>query len=551
MFLFILGISTAGAASFLGYKQYQATKKRHQLFQYVNYLTKDMKTNEAIKDALFLGAGSTALSVFSVYMALENHSQVLDIMEYRYPNALLEMSPLEWLTKVEQLYKDGDQALNGFVSGYAGQAAENITLEQFESMGANATLFESRTHANDDIAVTLDGETVHYSVKSYSDSNSFVEAVNAHPQSTHYVVNQELYVELQEKGLLQQYEAQGLTIIEGNYSHIALREEATQAFFDIHNAADVADYIPFLSIPIYAFRSGFNIKAYREGKQSSNELTINLVSDAGKVGVSSGLGFGGAKIGGIIGTAIFPGLGTVIGGGIGAVTGALAGSKLMDSLKNHFKWGKIIEVQEKVGKSFDRIGTEKYKDYYMEKFFNVTKLNHTRQIAIDDSEKYYNSIDLYSRSPLTLAAVLNAMHTEHLDFNIKGFTETAKQLPSKINQFAEQCALKMKKPQAKHALLGELLLQSDPEILHPDDRELLNSEIAQYNKESIKNPHYPYQFQMNAKDIVGNITSELVDEQLQPKQYYSFLMQDVYKYKKPIIILSLTSICSLIMFFIR
>lgn len=553
MFLLLVGISATGAASFLGYKEYMARRKQHQLFQYVDYLTKDMRTNEAVRDSFLIGAGSTALSVFSVYLALEKHNEVLDIMEYRYPNELLDMTPLDWLTKVEQLYSDGDPALNGFVSGYAGQAAENITVEQFEAMGATATLFESRTHANDDLVVTKDGETIYYSVKSYTDSDSFVQAVHAHPESTHYVVNQELFAQLQDKGLLKQYEDQGITIVEGNYSHVALREEASQAFLDIHHAADVADHIPFLSIPLYALRSGFNIKAFREGKQSGNELTVNLVSDAGKVGVSSGLGFGGAKIGGVIGTAIFPGLGTVIGGGIGAIAGAFAGSKLLDSLKSHLKWGAIIEVQEKVGKTFERIGVEQYKQYILDSIFKVNDIAYKGQLAKENSYKFKRQLDIYSNQPASLPAVLNAMHIDHLDYLYTSFSKTAELLPQKIEHFAAQCAEKLKKPQAKHAFIGELLLKSrsDTDIWHPDDKHALSGDIEKYNKEVKKNPNYPYQYQLDADAIISSITTELMAEQLQPKQYYNSLMQNTMRYKTSIIVLSLISVASYMLFFIR
>ena len=551
MFLFLVGLSTAGTTAYLGYKEYQANKKRNQLIQYVNYLTKDMKTNESIHDALLIGAGSTALSVFSIYSMIENHSEVLDIMEYRYPNALMDMSPLEWLTKVEQLYNDGDQALNGFISGYAGQAAETITVEQFEAMGASATLFESRTHANDDIAVTMNGETIHYSVKSYSDSDSFAQAVSSHPDSTHYVVNQELYTQLESKGLLEQYQSQGITIIEGNYSNVALREEASKAFLDIHEAADVADHIPFISAPLFALRSGFNIKAYREGKQSGRELTVNVVSDAGKIGVASGLGYGGAQLGSLIGTAFLPGIGTVVGGGIGAVLGAFAGSKLMDSVKTYFKWGKIIAIQEEVGETFKRIGYETYKQFYLSKLFNYQLIEEKANEAHALQYRFTNKVDLYRSEQVTLPAVLHMMYIDHIEHVREGITKSAELLPYKVEQFASQCAEKMKKPQAKNAFIGELLLQSNGALWYADDDKNYENKKREYGVATEKNPNYPYQYQVEADDIVEHLVQETVEEQLKPKQFYSFLMQEEFKYRKPIIILTLITLVSFIVFFSR
>jgi len=551
MLLLVMGLSAAGASAYLGYIEIQAIRKKQQIYQYVYYLTSDMKTNEAIRDACLIGAGSTALSIFSIYNEIENHEQVLNIMEYRYPNELLEMTPLEWLNKVERLYQDGDQALNGFISGYAGQAAENITVEQFEAMGATATLFESRTHANDDIAVTMDGETLFYSVKSYSDSTKFEEAVANHPESTHYVVNQELYNQLQEKGLLDHYEEQGITIVEGNYSNVALREEASQAFLDIHEAADAADYIPFISAPLFMLRSGFNIKAYREGKQSGHELSVNVIGDAGKIGVATGFGFGGAKLGGIIGTAIFPGLGTVIGGGIGAVIGGLTGSKLMQSVKSYFKWGKIIEVQEKVGKTFLRIGKEKYKQYYLQHMFPFQqiemKLVNSKQLA----NRYEEELNLYNSKKASLPAVLQHMYVEHTNHIREGIEKTAEQLPEKIEHFAQSCANKLKRPEVKYAFIGELMLQQNSRLWLPEDMQAMKQDITMYELERKKNPNYPYQFQMAADHLLQQITEETLDENIEPNKMYTFLLQDTHKYRKAIIILAIVSVLTLLIFFNR
>lgn len=113
-------------------------------------------------------------------------------MEQRFPHAVEDYNPIDWYSKINALYEN--DSIDAYVSAFAGQKAENLTVNHFEDQGLHAELFINKTHPNDDLRVYHeDGSYIDYSVKSLGSTSNFQQEVVSHPDSTHYVINKELY----------------------------------------------------------------------------------------------------------------------------------------------------------------------------------------------------------------------------------------------------------------------------------------------------------------------------------------------------------------------
>src|SRR5439155_22732214 len=101
-----------------------------------------------------------------------------------------------------------------YVSGYAGEVGELKAIQALERLGIHAEQFESRVHKANDL-VSSGG--VEYSVKSYHADriHEFLNVVHHTPESTHYVVNEELYHRLRDSGELTLLQHDGINVIDG------------------------------------------------------------------------------------------------------------------------------------------------------------------------------------------------------------------------------------------------------------------------------------------------------------------------------------------------
>lgn len=329
--------------------QYYVVKKNKEKNLAIQIVTKKIKPDsKVVRDSLVLGTGSAAISLYEMYASVNEHDRVLTIIEERFPHAVNDLNFLEWHTKIEDLYRNG--SLDTYVSAYAGEKAEQITVESFREQGWVAEQFSSKTHPDNDIRVyEQDGTYTDYSVKNLESIHHFKQEIQDHPNSTHYVVNKEIYIELEDRGLLKNYESQGLTIVCGEYSNEELRKEATVAFEQILNKGDITDSIPLLGGILFLGKSYHNLISYKKGSQSSGELRVNLISDAFKVSTAGTSAFVGAKIGMLIGTSATGPIGGIIATGIGAVIGSVAGSKTLKLATDYLKWPDVFKAQSHFG----------------------------------------------------------------------------------------------------------------------------------------------------------------------------------------------------------
>jgi len=530
MLLVIAFISTAIAA-YCGMREWRASRKRAKMQKMVSFLQTDLRTGEVIHDALMIGAGATATTIFSVYDAISDHEGVLKVMEQRFPDELDHVTPLEWLNKVEELYQTGDGSVQSYVSNYAGQQAEELAAAGFQNEGLEAQLFESRIHPNDDIRVFENDSYIDYSVKSYSSTEKFMQTVSDHPHSTHYVVNSELFAQLEQKGLLQDYIEKGITIKDGGFENIVLREEASGAFEAIHDSADVATYIPFVGLVLFGIKSSQHTYQFFQGKHSKREYGINVASDAAKVGVATGAGIGGAKLGMFVGTAIMPGIGTILGGGIGAIAATMTSGKIMEYIKSKWKWGAIVKAQLEIGEVFDSSFHPTIYQQIKNKIFCYGEVQERLEKEKNLNVKYKKELDSYHSSEASLAATLSQMYEEFIESHAQRIQRAVKRTELEMKLLSAKAAYQFLEHKSNRELdkikkiyLGELILSNRSFLFDSKLTEGYSELIHTYEMESKKSPHHPYQFNEDPAKILQGCASTAFQNTSYEQVPYSFLV---------------------------
>ncbi|WP_157891932.1 hypothetical protein [Paenibacillus crassostreae] len=479
----------------------------------VNFVLTDFSSGRIRNESLVLGGGAVANTIFDLYSTLDNHEQFLDVIEHRFPNEMGDATPLEWINKVETLYQDGDNSVSGYVSAYAGQQAENITVDHLTSSGEQASQFESRIHENDDVrAIDENGIITDYSVKSYGSIDSFNQAVTDHPESSHYFVNHELYAQLEEKGLLSSYLNKGIDIEDGGYLNETLRSEASSALDAIHGASDVADHIPFLGLAMLGIKSVRNTHEYYKGKQSGNEFGINVVSDTVRIGASTGGAVVGAKAGAIIGTAIAPGIGTIVAGGIGGIVCSMATGSMVNWFKEKWKWGDILKAQYNIGSQFINGFSQHMKSTIKHRTLPYKEVQSKLEIAQSIKDKYRKQLKPYSFKKVSHSAVLAYLHESNLSAFLKRINNAAEITERQLLDLCGQAAARQvandshkKKKEVASRFLGELVLTSSYLKSDFDMKRKFGNEIHMYEKQKSKNPNHPFQFSQPSDSIIEGI----------------------------------------------
>ncbi|MBH0228827.1 hypothetical protein [Halobacillus yeomjeoni] len=505
-----LGILLLGIAMLLAYIEIKSIPKRKEQNKALKIITKKLKIGNQIREPVVLASGSTGVSLYDIYAAADNHEEVLKVLEQRFPNAVSDYNSIEWYNKINLLYKDG--SVDSYISAYAGQKAENLSLEYFRDKGLHAELFKDRNHPNDDIRVYQeDGSYVDYSVKSLNSTSSFQQEVITHPESTHYVVNKELYNDLSQKGLLQSYEDNGITIVNGNYSNEELRDEGMLAFESLKASGEVFDNIPLIAAALFGVKTYKNINYFRQGSQSPNEFRINLISDTFRLGTAGLSAMAGAKGGALIGTTISPGIGTVIGGGVGALISAYSGTKLINWVTVKVKWAHILKAQYHYGKMNYYKMRDEVSLTLANKIFGFSELNKELTKEEELFKKYEDEFNPFiNETPLSIPAILSYLHIQKLNKRINqmrvALDMTRKDLIDLSNATAEKLVnnISVKQNILKTQLFGEFFLSNESLkslTLDKETDELVNK----YHLQKEKNPNYPTKYPFEIKEIIEEL----------------------------------------------
>ena len=309
-------------------------------------------SNDLVKKGM-VSAGLVGMSVLDVYTAADQHKEVLETLENKFPNEMGDAGPFNWLNKFKDL--ENKDTTQSYQNHYTGEMGEIQSIGRLEELGYKNVEQLSKNHPGNDLkALDHEGKEQYFSVKSHENVSS-LESEIAKSNSSNYVVNSELFQKLKESGKLEEYKDQGINIIDGEFAHTESIHQFQAATEAMKDSADVSDDIPVIALVVFAWKAGKNVIDFQKGRQSKNELGINIGMDAVGVGGRAVGALAGAKICASIGTSIMPGVGTLVGGVVGALGGVVAASHLIKDAKERLKWGDIIEAVDYYGNQYSSL----------------------------------------------------------------------------------------------------------------------------------------------------------------------------------------------------
>lgn len=486
------------------FEQY-ASRKRQKIEKYKEIIYTDLNSKkvdintakENSIDSIALGIGSSGMNIMDIYSATEEHSEVLEVLQYRFPEELGSFdSPLEWFNKVESL-KDLSST-GAYANAYKGQMAENITMEYMEEKGfTDVGDFESRTHPDNDVFGNWNGEIREISVKNGS-VDYIKDAIKEYPNSNIYSINSEAYNKMLESGEIDQYSENGINIFTPGFSEIKLAGECSSSLNGIHEAGDISDNIPPLAFAIFGVKIISNLTQFKKNNQSGYECLINISVDAGRVATGGFFALSGSKIGASLGTMAAPGIGTLLGGGVGVIVGAFAGSSLFNAAKEQIKWGDIIETIEYYGEKYMNGFSDTMKKNMAEKYIDLKRIKGKKISEEKLFREYENILNPYEFNKVTLNSVLVAENCNNLNRALEksnlALQNTYKELFSTCNMVTKQ-AIPNKENKTKDfakKLYGNILVSNEWLFAYENLSIEERNKISKYKKQIEKNPNHPY-----------------------------------------------------------
>lgn len=497
----------------IGFEQHARIKrKKLSLYQEIVYTDlKSKKLNlmtakESAIDSIALGIGASTLNIMDIYAATEEHSEVLEILQYRFPDQLSSFdSSMDWFNKIESLK---DISTSGtYASAFKGQTAEKITTEYLTGNGfTNVGDFDSRVHPDNDVFGEFNGETIEVSVKNGS-ADYIRDMIEKHPNSDTYAINVEAYKEMLDSGEIDSYADQGITIFSPGFSEEVLSNQGSDALIDIHDAGDLIDDIPYLAVAIFGVKLVKNIQQLNKGNLSTFEFGSNVAVDAGRVASGGVFAVGGSKIGAAVGTFVAPGIGTLIGGGIGAVAGAFAGGALFSMVKEHVKWGNIINAIDYFAEKYSKDFSKAMKTNMTQKYSNIMKLNASIRSEEQLIKAYSKELNPYSLYKVTLNSVIVAEHYNNLHLASEKLKLAINNTSAELFAFCIKNSKKVfpdeEKKQMKFArrLFGNIIIDNEwlikNEDLTDEEIELINK----YKSQLIKAPNHAYRLDIEGTEL--------------------------------------------------
>ena len=489
--------------------------------------SKNTPMAKSLAKELSFGASIAGLSVFDIYSTFPDskNAYVLDVMEQRFPNEMGDANAVDWINKVSE----GKNTVTTYERNYAGEQAEIESMEHLRELGyTDVKQFPDKNHPNDDImAMDPEGNEVFFSVKSYKDVGNFKDVVAEHPESTHYIVNSEVYEKLESSGDLEAFQSDGIEIVNGGFSHIEHLKEAEVAFNGIETSVEVFDDIGVVAVAFFGVKTVNNVGSYLKGGQSIGELGVNVGGDVVGVGARGVGAAAGAEIGAAIGTVFCPGIGSVVGGLLGAITGCVTAGDLVEGAKEEMKWGDIIKAIEHFGNVYypffqnpKQISFKDNYDYVSDNILNkVCRVDNVNRSLKKDRERLEKGSSFLSRiglSPRTPKEALLLLHIKGLKKYLKKASVHVDNCFKNLKEVAEKVDANIpledaNRDQKIHRLVGELVLENkdfffDKKQLHKEEKKL----IRDYTKQVRKNPNHPYKIFEDSSNYIKKFEKDFV-----------------------------------------
>lgn len=487
-------------------------------------ITEEMRTSSILSGALLGGslAGITD-SYYNIHHTFSENEDFITIMEERFNRKFLNADKDKWLETLNELNSSSTMK-NVYISNYAGYKAELLGKQKLEQLGYNVEQFENRIHPDDDLeAITPSGERINISVKSYESVDSLKNAVKNHPNSTHYLINEDLYTKIRSSTKLESwFEDRNIKLINGGYSNSELRktaEDSIDAFNGMNDSIseellegameNLFDGIPVAALVCFGFKVRRNKKALNQGHQSDFEYKMNFAGDGAGMVTRAAAAVAMGKVGAIAGVGFGP-AGVAVGGFVGGFLGAIGAGQLISHSKNQLKWGPIYKSQYEVTKYYEnQLFGYKEKNWLMK---HVLKTRETEEILKKykaELAEYNEELDENSAKMPSLNAVVleqsikdienylalkDAMLDKILQYLKKEFTVWEQEINDRNNKKDNRFIL--------NRLLGEWVLVQTAKNNFPIDRSLKDS-FNIYLKRKEISPNYPTKFPF---DPIHNLT---------------------------------------------
>lgn len=482
----------------------------------------------ALTEGVGIGAGSTAVSIYELYAAADDHEHVLDALQERFDRVIpSDASPLEWLSYLGDKWAAGPASVQGVVNGLVGTLGEQGALDylnalpDIKSAGIRAALFESKTHPGTDIHfVDSAGQDVGWpdlSVKSYADAHSFLSELGSHPQAA-TLVNHEVYEQLAASGELAELADRGLNVYDGHFSHLDHVADARDAIHAVNDASDVADHVPGVALAIFGWRTVETVQKWRREEASLQEAAVDVAGHGVRMVATGAAGFVGAKTGALIGTAVAPGVGTLIGGALGALVGAISAGRLARWLVERFKYGEVMAAVRAIGEESyyllaaqgvdAKLFRERLADAIFGRGLQREQLDKQRCLA----PRYASEDNVYAlgasyRPPSPMGAMVRR-HIHSLHDEIGRCAAASRAVAERALKLVQ-----LRGEEHDYGFLGELAA-ANAEHFSP----LLGNvrgAVIQYNDKIGSSPHHPYRFRSGdgkktyeSKDVFASMCIE-------------------------------------------
>jgi len=468
------------------------------------------RLNEMVTSPLTVGGAETGLNLSDMYTHFENREEVLAVLQQRFPHELGGMEKLDpqpWFEKVANLHRP-----ESYVSGYAGEVGELKAIDALKHLGIDATQFESKVHRANDLTSS---HGVEYSVKSYDPQglHKFVSLARHTPESTHYVVNEELYHNLKDSGDLASLDHGGIEIINGHFSHVDHVAQAHDVLERISTHQEVSDSvlnnIPIVACVVALASIGIGSYNYSKGFASRSEFAIDIAGTFGRIAAGSGGALAGSVAGAYVGSAAFPILGTLIGGTVGGILGSMGAREAARGAVAWVKWGYALEAFERLGRTYadglpagcvDAVTGEILKKRDIERFVKEEK---TR------APRFQRELDPHDSTPPTVAAVLWQRSTERAEMSLPKITEAGAKTSDGLLDLCVDSAVARYPRQQRSAresaykMFGSFLVEVPllRASLPPDERAQLNPALEEIEK----NPNHPFKAHKDKADILAAV----------------------------------------------
>lgn len=290
-----------------------------------------------------------------------------------------------------------------------------------------------------------------------------------------------------------------------NAETLATSIETSETILDAGDM-DITDTISYVAVAMFGIKTYGNLRNYKDGNQTRYELGINVGMDAAKVGTGGLFAIGGAKVGGVLGTAMMPGVGTIVGSGIGTIVGGIAGGEMFSYVKDRLKWGKIIDCVEHIGKKYTNGFTDNAKSAMKKKYMKVDELSELLEIEKKVMKKYKGELNPYSNKKVSVEAILAYEYAKSLENSIKKVDVAVDGFFPEIKELCKACAKKRNgKKKDEHKFLGEIIMTSgflESEVnLNQKDR----VHIQNYHSQVGKVKSHPYKFSNSTDEILQGL----------------------------------------------